>query len=63
MLLSAAIALAAVWGGVALAYAIPSLPPSTAVVALLVAAYALAVPAAHMLSSPYPASPVTSTIE
>jgi zinc/manganese transport system permease protein len=42
MALSAAIALAAMWGGVVLAYAVPSLPPSTAIVALLVLAYALA---------------------
>jgi zinc/manganese transport system permease protein len=42
MTLSAAIALAAMWGGIALSYAIPSLPPSTAIVALAVGAYALA---------------------
>ena len=32
----------AMWGGLALAYAIPSLPPSTAIVALAVSAYLLA---------------------
>jgi zinc/manganese transport system permease protein len=42
MTLSAAIALAAMWGGIALSYAIPSLPPSTAIIALAVGAYALA---------------------
>jgi zinc/manganese transport system permease protein len=42
MVLSAAIALAAMWGGIALSYAIPSLPPSTAIVTLAVGAYALA---------------------
>jgi zinc/manganese transport system permease protein len=40
--LSAVIALAAMWGGIALSYAIPSLPPSTAIVGLAVGAYALA---------------------
>jgi zinc/manganese transport system permease protein len=42
MLLSVAIALAATWGGIALGYAIPSLPPSTAIVGLAVGAYSLA---------------------
>lgn len=42
MTLSAAIALGAMWGGIALSYAIPSLPPSTAIIALAVGAYALA---------------------
>jgi zinc/manganese transport system permease protein len=37
--LAAAFALVAMWGGVALAYAIPSLPPSTAIVAIAVALY------------------------
>jgi zinc/manganese transport system permease protein len=41
MAVSAAIALAAMWGGIALGYAIPSLPPSTAIVALAVGAYGL----------------------
>jgi len=39
--LSAAIAVAAVWGGIALSYAIPSLPPSSAIIALAAGAYAL----------------------
>ncbi len=42
MALSAALALAAMWGGIALSYAIPSLPPSSAIIAIAVAAYALA---------------------
>jgi zinc/manganese transport system permease protein len=42
MALSATIALAAMWAGIALSYAIPSLPPSTAIVALAAGAYALA---------------------
>jgi zinc/manganese transport system permease protein len=66
MALSAAIALGAVWGGVAVAYAVPSLPAGTAIAGLSVAAYALAPPAAGLArlvrggrSSPRPA---TSTI-
>jgi zinc/manganese transport system permease protein len=42
MALSAGIALAAMWGGIALSYAVPSLPPSTAIIALAAGAYALA---------------------
>ncbi len=42
MALSAAIALVAMWGGIALSYALPSLPPSTAIIGLAVGAYALA---------------------
>jgi len=42
MALSAIIALAAMWGGIALSYVVPSLPPSTAIIALAVGAYALA---------------------
>jgi zinc/manganese transport system permease protein len=42
MAISAAIALAAMWGGLALSYAAPTLPPSTAIVGLLVGAYTLA---------------------
>jgi zinc/manganese transport system permease protein len=42
MALSATIALAAMWGGIALSYVVPSLPPSTAIVALAAGAYALA---------------------
>jgi zinc/manganese transport system permease protein len=37
--LAAALALVAMWGGVTLSYAIPSLPPSTAIVAIAVALY------------------------
>lgn len=50
MALSAAIALAAVWSGVAIAYAIPSLPPGTAIAGLAVAAYALAPAAARLMA-------------
>jgi zinc/manganese transport system permease protein len=35
--LAAALAVAATWGGLALAYAVPSLPPSSAIVAIAVA--------------------------
>jgi zinc/manganese transport system permease protein len=42
MALSAGIALVAMWGGIALSYAIPSLPPSTAIIGLAVGAYAFA---------------------
>jgi zinc/manganese transport system permease protein len=42
MAISAGIALAAMWGGLALSYAIPSLPPSTAIIGLIVGAYTLA---------------------
>jgi zinc/manganese transport system permease protein len=37
--LAAALAVAAAWGGIALAYAVPSIPPSTAIVAIAVAVY------------------------
>jgi zinc/manganese transport system permease protein len=40
--LSVAIALVATWGGIALSYAVPSLPPSSAIIGLAVGAYALA---------------------
>jgi zinc/manganese transport system permease protein len=40
--MSAGIAVAAVWGGIALSYAIPSLPPSSAIIALAAGAYAIA---------------------
>jgi zinc/manganese transport system permease protein len=40
--LSAGLAVAAVWGGVALSYAIPSLPPSSAIIGLAATAYAIA---------------------
>jgi zinc/manganese transport system permease protein len=41
--LAGAFALAAMWGGLALAYAIPSLPPSSAVIALAVSIYGVSV--------------------
>jgi zinc/manganese transport system permease protein len=37
--LAASLAVVAMWGGLALAYAIPSLPPSTAIVTIAVAIY------------------------
>jgi zinc/manganese transport system permease protein len=40
--LSAALALASMWGGLALSYAVPSLPPSFAVIALASGAFAIA---------------------
>jgi zinc/manganese transport system permease protein len=39
--LAGAFALAAMWGGLALAYAVPSLPPSSAIVAVAVGIYAV----------------------
>jgi hypothetical protein len=42
MAIAGAIALVAMWGGIALSYTIPSLPPSTAIIALAVGTYALA---------------------
>lgn len=39
--LAAALALAAMWGGLVLAYLVPSLPPSSAIIAIAVALYAL----------------------
>jgi zinc/manganese transport system permease protein len=42
MALSAALALASMWGGLALSYLVPSLPPSTAIISLAVAIYAVA---------------------
>ncbi|HEY5193252.1 MAG TPA: metal ABC transporter permease [Solirubrobacteraceae bacterium] len=64
MALSAAIALAAMWGGIALSYAIPSLPPSTAIIALAVGAYALASVASNIaawapMSNPRERRPVS----
>jgi len=44
---SAAVAIAAVWGGLALSYAIPSLPPSSAIIGLAAGAYAVAVASAR----------------
>ncbi len=43
MLLSAAIALGAVWAGLALSYAVAGLPPSSAIIGLAAAAYLLSV--------------------
>jgi zinc/manganese transport system permease protein len=40
--LASALAVAATWGGLTLAYLVPSLPPSTAIVSLAVALYVLA---------------------
>jgi zinc/manganese transport system permease protein len=37
--LSSAIAVAAMWAGLALSYAIPSLPPSSAIIGVAAAAY------------------------
>jgi zinc/manganese transport system permease protein len=42
MAISGATAVGAMWGGLALSYAIPALPPSTAVIALAAATYAAA---------------------
>jgi zinc/manganese transport system permease protein len=41
--LSAALAVAAMWAGLAISYAVPSLPPSTAIVAVAAGGYLLAV--------------------
>jgi zinc/manganese transport system permease protein len=43
VLLSAGIAVAAMWAGLALAYAVPALPPSSAIIGLAALAYLLAV--------------------
>jgi zinc/manganese transport system permease protein len=40
LLLSGAIAVAAMWGGLALSYVVPALPPSSAIIGLAAAAYA-----------------------
>ncbi len=40
--LSGVIAVAATWGGLALSYAIPSLPPSSAIIGLAAAAFGIA---------------------
>lgn len=68
MAISATIALLACWGGVALAYVLPSLPPSSAIVALLVLVYVLAAalprpPASRRRrrSPPTSAAPVSSS--
>jgi zinc/manganese transport system permease protein len=57
MALSAGIALVAMWGGIALSYAVPSLPPSTAIIGLAVAAYALASLASNIESWALPSQP------
>jgi zinc/manganese transport system permease protein len=49
MALSAGIALGAMWGGISLSYALPSLPPSTAIIGLAVGAYALASVASNIV--------------
>ncbi len=41
--LSAGLAVVAMWGGLALSYSIPSLPPSSAIIGLAAASYAIAV--------------------
>jgi zinc/manganese transport system permease protein len=45
--LSGGLAVAAMWGGLALSYAVPSLPPSSAVIGLAAGAYGLSALAAH----------------
>jgi len=47
--LAGTLALAAMWGGLALAYAVPSLPPSTAIIAIAVAIYCAAGPLVALL--------------
>src|SRR5207302_4841798 len=42
MAISAALAVGAMWGGLAISYAISSLPPSSAIIGLAAAAYAVA---------------------
>jgi zinc/manganese transport system permease protein len=49
MAFSAGIALVAMWGGIALSYLVPSLPPSTAIIGLAVGAYALASMASNIV--------------
>jgi zinc/manganese transport system permease protein len=58
MTLSASIALASVWAGIALSYAIPSLPPSSAIVAVAAGCYLAAIAARRRLDrgSPIPSS-------
>jgi ABC-type Mn2+/Zn2+ transport system permease subunit len=48
--LAGAVAVAATWGGLGLSYAIPSLPPSSAIVGLAAAAFVLATLAARARS-------------
>jgi zinc/manganese transport system permease protein len=42
MLLAGALALGAMWAGLALSYAIPSLPPSSAIIGLAAGCYLVA---------------------
>ena len=46
--ISGAIAVGAMWGGLALSYAINSLPPSSAIIALAAAAYAVCAAASRL---------------
>ena len=55
--LSALLALASVWAGLALSYAVPSLPPSTAIVSIATALYALALLLAAAVEPSAPAPP------
>jgi zinc/manganese transport system permease protein len=50
--LSAALALAATWGGLTLSYVVPSLPPSSAIISLAVAIYAAAAALALRTQAP-----------
>jgi zinc/manganese transport system permease protein len=54
MTLSAAIALVSVWAGIALSYAIPSLPPSSAIVAVAAGCYLAAILARRRLDRGLP---------
>ena len=53
---SAALAVGAVWGGLALSYQISSLPPSSAIIGLAAAAYAVATVASRLSSRAAPQS-------
>jgi zinc/manganese transport system permease protein len=48
ILLSGALAVAAMWGGLALSYAVSSLPPSSAIIGLAAAGYAVALAAGRV---------------
>jgi zinc/manganese transport system permease protein len=54
LVLSAVLAVASMWLGLVLSYALPTLPPSTAVIAIAAAIYLLA----FLLTSPLPGVPV-----
>jgi zinc/manganese transport system permease protein len=58
--LSAAIAVAATWAGLALSYQIPSLPPSTAIVGLAAGAYAVATLGGRVRRRPWSRSAASS---